>query len=418
MPCNKIEQMDIHALVIKYCKEHHNETATRVASLILENEEVEYSHRHLRRLVSKQREDAKAFGKTTFDATSDTAVHTYKGNSSITSLTKAIEFFKIDTKVWDVDRYTCNSWDTQGKAEVLTMYQVTVHLVRKPEQVDLKAIKLNLLEKVEPYIVPTAKGKGVGVLVVSDLHIGARVEEIGNTPAFGIKDVVRRLNVLAAMTNEKEYEKVHICLLGDFIESFTGLNHPSTWHELEHDGYGVNVVIGAYEILKKFLTQVNNIESVSIVSGNHDRTSMKMQGDPKGSVAELLSYMLKENTPLNINHSSLLLTLEADSIFYVLTHNHYNISKGDMGKVFWEYGKQGLYNVLLGGHWHARKGKRIYKQVEEKQLDQANYRQIAVAPLFTGNFYSESSGWNSTAGFTLIENNGHGKPNVFEYILP
>lgn len=410
--------MEIHALVIKYCKKHTNETASRVASLILENEEVDYSHRHLRRLIGKHREALKQIGKKTFDATSDTAVHTYKGNSSITSLTEAIEFFDIDTSVWDVDRYTCNSWDTQGKSEVLTMYQIKVHLVRKPEPVDLESIQAHLLEQVEPYIVPFTNGEGVGILVVSDLHIGAKVEAIGNTPAFSVKDVIRRLNALAEITNDKGYEEVHICLLGDFIESFTGLNHPSTWKELEPEGYGVNVVVGAYQILKKFLMQVNNVDSVSIVSGNHDRTSVKMQGDPQGSIAGLLAFMLKENTPLVINHSALLLTLEADSIFYILTHNHYNISKGDMGKVFWEYGKQGLYNVLLGGHWHARKGKRVYKQIEEKQLDQANYRQIAVAPLFTGNFYSESSGWNSTAGFTLIENNGHGKPNVFEYILP
>ena len=88
-----------------------------------------------------------------------------------------------------------------------------------------------------------------------------------------------------------------------------------------------------------------------------------------------------------------------------------------MGKAFWEHGRQGMYNVMLGGHWHARKGKRVYRVIDEKQVDQANYRQLSVAPLFTGNFYSESNGWNSSAGYTVIVNNGQGKPNVFEYVL-
>ena len=195
------------------------------------------------------------------------------------------------------------------------------------------------------------------------------------------------------------------------------MNHEGSWKHMERHGYGVDVVIAAYTILRRFLTSLNNVDCVCMVSGNHDRTSFKMSGDEFGSVAGLLAFMLKENTALRIEHNPLILGVEVDSIYYLLTHNHYNIAKNDIGKVFWEYGRQGMYNMLLGGHWHARKGKRAYKVVEEKLVDQANYRQLAVAPLFTGNFYSESNGWNSSPGFTVIENNGKGKPNVHEFVL-
>jgi hypothetical protein len=59
----------------------------------------------------------------------------------------------------------------------------------------------------------------------------------------------------------------------------------------------------------------------------------------------------------------------------------------------------------------------MYQQIDEVYWDQANYRSITVPPIFTGNFYSESSGWTSSSGITIIENNGAGKPNVFDITL-
>ena len=37
--------------------------------------------------------------------------------------------------------------------------------------------------------------------------------------------------------------------------------------------YGGNVVIMAYEIIRKFLSQINNLKEVYMVSGNHDRVT-------------------------------------------------------------------------------------------------------------------------------------------------
>jgi hypothetical protein len=409
--------MDILALVKQYCKNHRNETHARIASLILEeNAYVEYSHRHLRRLISKAREvnSPTEFCK---DIKQDSATYTYKGSTPIHSLEEAVSYFEVDLAIWNVSRYTCNSWEAQSKQGVVTMHQVKMHLERKEVELDLDEVLYDLRETLDGFQVPSLPGSDIAVLALSDLHIGARVEQMGNTPEFNVKKVVARLQEVAFQVNAKEYKEVHVCLLGDFIESFTGVNHKSTWHELEHNGHGTSVVILAYTILQRFLTSLNNVAAVYVVSGNHDRVSEKMDGDPYGSVAGLLAFMLKENTTLDIKHNAVLLGIEVDSIYYLLTHNHQGIAKGDLGKAFWEYGRQGMYNIMLGGHWHSRKGKRVYTTIDEKQVDQANYRQLAVAPLFTGNFYSESNGWNTSAGYTVIVNNGDGKPNVFEYVL-
>jgi metallophosphoesterase superfamily enzyme len=407
--------MDILALVTKYCKNHRNETHARIASLILEeNPEVELSHRSLRRMVAKERKPSVEVKK---EVTSDSASYVYKGADPIHSLEDAVKYFEIDTDVWEVARFTCNSWEAQSKAGPVVMHQVKVQLERKKQTLNMDAVVSQLRETVDGFTIQRKPGSNTAVLALSDFHIGARVEAMGHTPAFNVKTVVARLQEVATCINNENYDEVYVCLLGDFIESFTGLNHQSTWQELEHGGHGTNVVILAYTIIRRFLTTLDNVCGVYIVSGNHDRITPKMEGDPYGSVAGLLAFMLRENTPVDVRHNAVLLGVEIDSIYYILTHNHHGVAKGDLGKAFWEHGRQGMYNVMLGGHWHARKGKRVYRTIEEKQVDQANYRQLSVAPLFTGNFYSESNGWNSSAGYTVIVNNGQGKPNVFEYVL-
>lgn len=407
--------MDINALIEEYCEKFSDATHARIASLLLEHyDQLELSHRHLRRLVSAYRNGGTV---PTVTVPSGSMVYSYKGSEPIDTLEKAVKHFEVDLNRWRVDRYTCNSWDAPSKEGTVTHYQVKMHLVRKDPEVNFDDIKRRLAQTQDGFQIFPVPGNNTAVVVISDLHIGACVDAIGNTPSFSTADVVHRLQEVATIVNLKEYESVSVFMLGDFIESFTGVNHEGTWKHLERGGYGVEVVIAAYTILRRFLTSLNNVDRVCLVSGNHDRTSFKMSGDEYGSIGGLLAFMLKENTPLYIEHNPLILGVEVDGIYYLLTHNHYNIAKNDIGKAFWEYGKQGMYNVLLGGHWHARKGKRAYRVVEEKLVDQANYRQLAVAPLFTGNFYSESNGWNSSPGFTVIENNGKGKPNVFEYVL-
>lgn len=408
--------MDILALIKQYCKNHRNETHARIASLILEeNPEVDYSHRHLRRLIGQQRAQTK---RITQEMTADTAEYTYKGSTPIHSLQEALEYFQVDEEKWEVSRYTCNSWEAQSKEGTVPMHQVKMQLTKKEVPVNLDKVIADLRQSLDGFTIQRKPGNNTAVVVLSDFHIGAKVDAQGKTPEFNVQSVVSRLQTVAAEVNNQNYDEVYVCLLGDFIESFTGFNHQSTWQELERGGYGTNVVIVAYTIIRRFLTSLDNVFGVYMVSGNHDRITPKIEGDPYGSVASLLAFMLKENTPLDIRHNAVLLGLDIDGIFYILTHNHLGIAKGDLGKVFWEHGRQGMYNVMLGGHWHARKGKRVYRTIDEKEVDQANYRQICVAPLFTGNFYSESNGWNSTAGYTVIVNNGHGKPNVFEYVLP
>lgn len=339
----------------------------------------------------------------------------YRGTQSIQSMEEAISFFDIDTDVWEVTSWTANSWDAGNK----TNYQVKLKLGRISSEYSLDAVK-ELKKEYKQAVTKVksrkVKGNGVGIAVLSDFHIGAKVQDMVQTDDFSYEVVADRLQQAADQINRQGYKKVEVALLGDFIETFTGLNHMNSWQQLEYGGYGANVTIIAYEIISQFLSKVNNLSTVTVVSGNHDRISVKNDIDAHGGVAQLLAYML-EKSGLDVDFSHSVVSRNIDGIRYLFTHNHLGLSKNDMVQTFWEYGEQGVYNVLLGGHYHSRRGKIQYKKIDNIHWDQANYRSISVAPIFTGNWYSESNGWSSTSGITILESNGDGRPNVFDFTL-
>lgn len=404
----------------RYIAEWPGESNRKLATLILENEpSVDVKHRTLRRKISEYKaadnNPQHRMHHVSKAEVQGNKEYIYKGPKSITTLEEALTFFDVDTNLWEVQSWVANSWDS-GK---VTNYQVKLKLIPKISQVvDFDALKQNYNKAIKELTPRSVKGNGTGVLVLADLHVGAKVKDLYNTDDYNYDVIVSRLDQAARHINARQYKTVELVMLGDFIESFTGLNHTNTWQELEYNGFGSNAVIVAYQMLRDFIDKIHNLTSICTVSGNHDRTSIKTELDPKGGAAQLISYMLSQTCKYNtVRWDPMLISREIDGIQYIMTHNHLGVSKNDMAKVFWEYGAQDKYNVLLGGHWHSRRGKRMYQQVDEVFWDQANYRSITVPPIFTGNFYSESSGWTSSSGITIIENNGAGKPNVFDITL-
>ena len=402
-------------LIKQTLRNYPNESYSKTANRILEESDL-FSHRTLRRKIARvakqvKQEDSLHGVPTTFN---------YKGEQPITSLEEAIEFFDIDVDAYEVTGYSCNAWDVSTKTGKKTNYQVKLSLKPRGDEIDYQSIKQELDKAISTINIKKTPGIKTGVICLADLHIGADIRNLQRTPDFNYKVVINYLRDIAEEVNRRGYKKTELIFLGDFIESFTGLNHINSWKSMGKGLYGHHVVILAFEIMRDFIESINNLSSIYIVSGNHDRSTSDAKHDNEGDIAGLLSYMLRNafvNDKIKVEFSPLVLGDNIDGIYYIMTHNHHGLSKRDLGKIIWEYGKQGMYNVLLGGHWHSRRGKKVFHTLEETYVDQANYRAIDVAPLFTGNFYSESNGWTSSAGFTLIENNGIGKPNVFDYSL-
>lgn len=361
----------------------------------------------------------------------------YLGGEPITSKEQAIEYFKIDTKKYHVVGFQCKSWtttmkiskdkkDEDGRAikdetpvQVIN-YGVTLNLKKKPTE-------LVIDYKVKPIKVKKLKGKQNCVVPLSDFHIGAYVGELLKTKDFSFDILCGYLETIADEINSCEYENVYLMLLGDFIESFTGLNHINSWKGLHKGSYGMGAVILAHEVLSKHLySRIVNLAAVDFVTGNHDRITSNNSEDVNGEVGKMLHYLFtKDYSDVENTYSDLLVKREVDGIGYLATHGHLGLSKKDTGKIIQDYGFKDVdYHVVLQGHKHTREVKKHFKKIIAKyedvdvvQHDSLDYRKVTVPPLFTGNFYSESLGFTSTAGYTKLWKNEYGRLNHLDVTI-
>ena len=376
--------------------------------------------------------DEEFLEKRSADYTKDGALLTAKTEKSIQSLDEAIEFFEVDLSVWEVERFIVNSWDVSmkdrdGKSFKRTNYQVKVWL--KPREFTFEEVIQDLEPKINEYTpieLNYVRGKGTITVELADFHIGAEIRNLLKTPDFDINILLNYLNEVTSIVNSYNAESVIINLHGDFVESISGLNHSDSWKGIGKEMYGANVLIIANQILAgSLISRINNVTKINIVAGNHDRITPSKHVDGKGEGAKLLAWTLKKDFPnIEINYDSLILVDDIDGINHIITHGHHGISKKDFAKVVADYGDSMMYNLWTEGHLHSRNYTKalktklaVYDNVEYVSMDGQNYRKLVLPSLFTGNFFSESIGYTSWAGFVITENNGKGIPNIYDYTL-
>jgi predicted phosphodiesterase len=349
--------------------------------------------------------------KNEWDFKEESAQWSYEGEQSITTLQQAITFSKADTSKWTVERWKFNSWDVTSKEGKRTNYQVTVWFKAKDEKQEeifenfYTQIKAQLRHREIPQINLLEKDHKVGVIPLADFHIGAYIRGLLNTQNYDIDTVVNMLDEVAIEINKQGYSEVHIALLGDIIESFTGTNHENTFKSIGFGQYGFNVFISAYEILENFLGKINNLVKVYGVSGNHDRHTASNKLDTEGDVLKGLMYFLDQRLEVEVQYHPLVINAVIDGISYVLTHGHHGLARKSIEKIILDYGIQGMYNVVLQGHWHKRGNKKpVITNTETIYSDSALYMGVICPSLFTGNFFSEALGYTSNAGFLQFWN--------------
>lgn len=365
-------------------------------------------------------------GRVTVEEHGDNKSWAYDGHAKITTLEQALAFSKVDLDVWEVDRHIFNTWTTTTADGQKWNVQVKVWFKRRQDHdIDWAVVTKDMIDATKKRVPPKKAGSGVGFVCTADFHLGAYVDDLIRSDKFNIDVLVEYLTRTADKVNEHGYKEVHVAMLGDFIESFTGLNHRNSWKGLGKGMFGMNAVILCSEILaESFLGRINNLKGVYMVSGNHDRVTSEREGDEKGEIGTLLHYLLTKSMSVPVEYHPMIMTKEVDGVAYVMTHGHLPVSKRETAKILFDYGKQGMFNVLLSGHIHSRSTTKSYKKKNMEwddknvvSMDEVDYRALVAPPMFTGNFFSESLGYSSSAGFLLIESNGRGRIHTFDYCL-
>lgn len=260
----------------------------------------------------------------------------------------------------------------------------------------------------------------VGVVKLADLHFGAYVDNLIKTKKFSISILAELLSKTADEINARGYKLVHVHLLGDLIESFTGLSHKNTWKGLDKAMVGADAIKLVTQVLHdNLLNKINNLGEVKIVAGNHDRVTSDNKEDVQGGGAQLISWGL-ELMGYSVEFNSIVITHIVEGVCHILTHGHHGISKKSTQYIVLNYGKQGMFNLICEGHLHSIIERLSERQKESFQTikdDSVDYRRFNCPSYFTGNFYSETLGYTSQSGFVITEDNGKGVPNVFYIAL-
>lgn len=319
----------------------------------------------------------------------------------IRTLDDLIQSANVDLDVYEIERYKVNSWEVTswktGKAETKTNFQVTAWLKNRYfNKIDSDTVQqiigtnADLLPKISKR---NSSGKPL-VCSIADLHAGGFTENMKLVPDYNLEVLREKLSRISQILRETN-RPVHVKILGDLIESFTGKNHKDTWRQIEM--HGMKVMFTVADMIIKLCNETPNIESLSIISGNHDRISSANDDDTEGQVAYGVAELLKRSG-IDVTFDPLVLSEDHGGINYILLHGHLPISKKSADKIVLDYGKQDMYNVILKAHKHNQK---ILQSTTKLTVHQ-------VPSLVPANEFAERLGEHAPTGIMLYEANDVG----------
>lgn len=313
----------------------------------------------------------------------------------------------VNEEEYDIYRYITNKWDQHSVDKGLVeLYQVKLWMKRlylkRPDPQWLEDWLNSFDKELKPEkatLDTPATGKPL-VLALADLHTGGFSEGEVLIPDYNVEEVRKRLDYITKVMNSYD-RPIHVKILGDLIESFTGKNHSNTWKQIEI--HGMEAALVAYDIIREFLMKLENFASIKIIGGNHDRISSHWADDKQGQVAYLVNGLLQRHfNNIDTEFSPILLNSVHDDISYILTHGDKRITKSDSSELVLKYGHQDLYNVLLHAHGHE----------EEVSKSTRKLRVHQIPPICTPNKYAVESGYDGASGFVLVESNPFGTVDI------
>lgn len=333
----------------------------------------------------------------------------------LTAWTSDGKIMNIDDfcKHHNLNRGDIKSWRLCTHTKVPT-YNITFkENIEAVDEFDYLGELKKKLKKIKPvFKLKQQDNKRQGVVSLTDFHFGAYISALNITPEFNIDILCKMLNQASERINRFNYSVVHIHLLGDLIESFTGLNHKNSWKGLDKGMYGVKAIkLFVKLFIEHFLNNVNNLGDIKIVAGNHDRVTSDKSEDSDGGAAELIAWGL-ENKGYNVEFNRAVITHKVDNVNHILAHGHLlMMMKKSTQELCWMYGEKGCFNYIKEGHLHSRIRKLNANKVSNFKMvsdDSIDCRRETISSLFTGNPYSEDGGWSTLAGFSISEQNING----------
>jgi hypothetical protein len=146
-----------------------------------------------------------------------------------------------------------------------------------------------------------------------------------------------------------------------------------------------------------FLLDIENLNLVTSVGGNHDRMHNDKNLEESNEGAKLLFYMIQsalKSVGVKVFHTNHRTLLEDGNLVFINLHGDQGLDKKISEKIIWRYGDQSKFNFILEGHFHSR--------IIPKDEDGANFRKMHCPSFCPTDGYAERLGLDSTPGWLMI----------------
>ena len=240
-------------------------------------------------------------------------------------------------------------------------------------------------------------------IFIPDMHIGLEQDNY-NT------DIIRK-QLEYILTFIEEAPNVHVHFMGDIIHSVSGLNHRDTWKNMDPSSTGAEAIIQPYKLLVEFLSTIENLHSVNIVGGNHDRISSNRSEENTGEGAKLIAFMLQEtleDIPVNFD-SFRIVDNEDPKMTVILLHGDKPVDKEPGQSIAWTYGNPDKFNYIMTAHMHSRK--------QMPKDDGLTFRKEALPAFCPSDNYAKTVAHGSLPGFKLVSAGSNKLPLVMDIPL-
>jgi hypothetical protein len=104
-------------------------------------------------------------------------------------------------------------------------------------------------------------------------------------------------------------------------------------------------------------------------------------------------------------------------INHIILHGDKKVSSKTSEEIVSLYGENGKYNFITEAHLHSAIEKLTAIQRSKYKVirdDKLMLRRLTLKPFFTGNYYSETLGYNANAGYSIIWANNKGRPKMLD----
>lgn len=233
----------------------------------------------------------------------------------VNTVEELLKHFKVDTQVWQVDRFVVNAWDMgsvpNGEPVVTQLYQVKAYLRRIPAIANAKAEIASLKEYAKkdaklykPVKYVTSKTGNMLEVQIPDLHLGKMawgVETNGDNYDSHIAEEVfdKAVEALVDRTSSYNFDRTLFLVGNDLLHTDTRAGTTEAGTPVDTDGRYHKSFIKARKMITRAIERLMLISPVDVlvVPGNHDTLSAWHLGDSLECTFAKCKDVTIDNTP-------------------------------------------------------------------------------------------------------------------------